>query len=289
MFADAAVTTNRCRVAEKKYQDYRKSQDARIYNHPGHDARQVLIEKLHTLRVRSNMENERFTHIVADMGTLPSHHLLDVVAYNEHNHLTAEALAEEKRRGVVIEAEKKLDEMHNSVDRDLTILRTRLDQLAKEKEATEVLRNLPQQVDPNEMAVEEAAASHRGNGQRIVVVEVRSGSTDPFVILIPSQNSLQTIASVEDTSRNGGPNQIFEDPTSGSLQLQEFAESIAMLIRLVPLIREETAAIKSWNEKRKATGDMVSSRSYGVFYPALNALLAVGNTRPTHRRFLRTA
>lgn len=173
IFTEAAVTVDRSRKAEKRYEDYKKSQEARIYNHPGRDARAVLMEKLRSLRTTSHDESERLTRIVADLGSLPSHHLSDVVAYNEHNHLTEEALTVEKRKAAIDEAENSLSTKHDRVDRSLIALQARLEDMAKEKQAREIIRDLPPPVDPNETAVEEAVIVHQANVQRVTVVEVR--------------------------------------------------------------------------------------------------------------------
>lgn len=234
LLTDAAVTADRCRKAEKRYEAYKKSQEARIYNHPSYDARQVLVEKLQTLKGASHGENERFTRILADMGSLPSHHLSDVVGYNEHNNLAYEALAEERRRAVILEAEGRLKERHDQIDRNIISLKARLEELTKEKEAREVHRDTSPPVDPEEIAVEEALGLHQANVQRVVALE----------------SSLQTIASVE-----GSPNQTLENslPTSDGhvAQLQELAEAIATLISQVPKVQGEIDVIKVENEQRK--------------------------------------
>lgn len=118
--------------------------------------------------------------ILADLRTLQSPCLSDIVAYNEHNHLTEETLAAEKRRAIIVEAENKLKERHDHIDRNLTNLQAKLAELTKEKQAREVQRNLPPPpLDPNEMAVEEATTAHQANVQRVIAVEVRFDSVDP--------------------------------------------------------------------------------------------------------------
>ena len=172
IFTEAGVAESRCRKAEKKYEDYKKSQEARMYNHPGHDARLVLVGKLQALRAASNEENERLARIVADLESLPSRNLRDVVAYNEHNHLTKEAEAEEKRKADVEEVVKRWNEKHELVDRNLLVIQTRLDELAKERRTREAHRDLPPPEDQDKMAVEEAETAHRANMERVAVVEV---------------------------------------------------------------------------------------------------------------------
>jgi len=164
---------DRSKRAEKRYEDYKRSQEARIYNHPGPDARRTLMDKLQTLRMSSHERSEVMARIMTDLGSLPSHYLSDVVAYNEHNHLTEDTLAEEKRKAAIKEVEERLNEQHDCADRKLLELRTRLDGLAKEKEAREIVRSLPPPVDPNQMAMEEAVVVHGANAQRVTAVEVR--------------------------------------------------------------------------------------------------------------------
>lgn len=164
---------NRSRKVEKRYEDYKKSQEARIYNHPGPDARLVLVDKLQALRASSHEHSERLTRVMADLGSLPSHHLSDVIAYNEHNHLTEDTLAEETRRAVISEMEKGLNEQHDCVDRTLVEIHARLGELARERGAREILRNLPPPVNPHKLAVEEAMTIHEANIQRVAAVEVR--------------------------------------------------------------------------------------------------------------------
>ena len=173
LFAEAAVTVNRSRKADKRYEDYKKSQEARVYNHPGHDARLVLMNKLQNLRMTSHDESVHLTRILADLQSLPSQHLSDVVAYNEHNHLTEEALAEEKRKAAIDELERNLNAKHDGVDHNLIALQARLEELTKEKRTREILRSLPPPADPNEIAVEEAATAHHANVQRVAAVKVR--------------------------------------------------------------------------------------------------------------------
>jgi len=161
------------RKAEKRYEDYKKSQEARMYNHPGHDARLVLVGKLQALRAASNEANERRARITADLGSLPSRSMFDVVAYNEHNHPTTEAEAEENRKMAVEDIVKRWNEKHDLVDRNLLALQARLDELAQEKQAREILRDLPPPETRDEMAVEEAENMHRTNVERVALVEVR--------------------------------------------------------------------------------------------------------------------
>lgn len=172
IFTEAAVAEDRSRRAEKRYEDYKKSQEARMYNHPGHDARLVLVGKLQALRTASNEESERLARIMVDLESLPSHNLFDVVAYNEHNHLTKEVEAEEKRKAAVEEVVKRWNEKHELVDRNLIAIQARIDELAKEKLAREVHRDLPPPEDKNKMAVEEAETAHRANMERVALVEV---------------------------------------------------------------------------------------------------------------------
>jgi len=67
---------------------------------------------------------------------------------------------------------------------------------------------------------------------------------------------VQTITSAESIPHKDGPIEILEKslPTMDgqALQLQEFAEGIAKLIRQVPIVRGEIEAIKTSNEERKA-------------------------------------
>lgn len=171
IFTEAGLASDRKAKADKRYEDYKKSQEARMYNHPGHDARLVLVEKLQALRATSHKENEQLERIVADLGSLPSHNLSDVVAYNEHNHLTE---AEEKRRAAIDEVMKTWNEKHDLVDRNMLTLQARLEELAQEKEAREALRDLPAPVDYERMAVEEAETVRQVNVQRVATVEVRA-------------------------------------------------------------------------------------------------------------------
>lgn len=173
MFAEAAIAIDRSRKAEKRYEDYKRSQEARIYNHPGHDVRQILTDRRQTLYAEFHEENKRLKRIITDLENLPSHHLSDVVAYNEHNHVSEETLAQESRMAAIIEGEKRLNERHDHVDRTLTTLQAQLEELTKEKQAREIIRDLPPPVDPNEMAVEEAVTAHQANTQRLIAVEVR--------------------------------------------------------------------------------------------------------------------
>ena len=271
MFAEAAVTVDRSRKAEKRYEDYKKSQEARVYNHPGHDARRVLKEKLQTLHGTSCREGQRLTRILADMGALPSHQLSDVVAYNEHNHLSEEVLAQDRRKTAIVEGEKRLNDKHGLVDQNLKVLQDRLEELTKEKQAREIFRELrPSPVDPNEVAVEKAVTTHQANVERVVAVEVRYkliGLTPDFLILfVLLQTSLQTITSAEEIPHKDGPIQALEGsfptPDCQSIQLQEFAEGIARLIYQVPLVRKEIASIKTENEERKEAEKVVSTGVY---------------------------
>jgi len=163
---------DRSRQADKRYEDYKKSQEARIYNHPGPDARLVLVGKLQALRASSYERNERLARIIADLGSLPSHHLSDVIAYNEHNHLTEDVLAEE-RRVAIVEVEQRLEKQHDCADQKLVELQVRIDELAKEREAREIVRNLPPPVNPHKIAVENSVVVHAANIQRVAAVEVR--------------------------------------------------------------------------------------------------------------------
>lgn len=172
MFAEAAIAVDRSRKADKRYEDYKRSQEARIYNHPGYDARQVLMDKLLMLRGTSCGENKRLTRILADLQTLPSRHMSDVVAYNEHNHLTSEVSAQERRKAAILEGEKRLNEKHDCIDQTLIKLQARLEELTKEKQARETFLDVPPSVDPDEVVVVEAVAAHQANVQRMVAVEV---------------------------------------------------------------------------------------------------------------------
>jgi hypothetical protein len=183
IFTEAAVMVNRSRTVEKRYEDYKRSQEARIYNHPGPDARFVLVEKLQTLRASSHEHNERLARVIADLGSLPSHHLSDVVAYNEHNHTAEETLAEETRKAALAEVEERLDEQHNCVDWKLVELSTRLDELAKEKEAREIVRSLPPPTNPHKVATEKTMIVHEANVQRVTALEVRN-CLGSFVLVV---------------------------------------------------------------------------------------------------------
>ena len=259
---------DRSRKAEKRYEDYKKSQEARIYNHPGRDARAVLVEKLQAVRTTSHEENERLARIVADLGSLPSHHLSDVVTYNEHNHPTEEALTAEKRKAAIDEVEKGLNAKGDQVDRKIIALQAQLEELRKETRAREILRDLPPPMDPNEVAVEEAVTVHQANVQRVTVVEVRIFHHQPYRCTSPNhlvllQASLETITSAESIPHRDGPIQILEKslPTmdSQTAQLQEFAEGIAKLIKQVPVVRGEINTIKAENEARKEAEKAVSA------------------------------
>lgn len=257
---------NRNRQVEKKYEDYKRSQEARIYNHPGPDARSVLVGKLQALRTSSHEHSERLARVIADLGSLPSHHLSDVVAYNEHNHLAEDVLEEERRRVAIVEVEKRLGEQHNCVDQKLVELQARLEELAKEKEAREIDRNLFPPVNPHKAAMEKAMVVHAANIQRVAAIEVRIclGSSALVVYsldLVLLQASVQTITSAESIPHKDGPIETLEKslPTMDGQapQLQEFAEDIAKLIQQVPVIRGEIEAIKVRNEERKAAEKMV--------------------------------
>ena len=245
---------------EKRYEDYKKSQEARIYNHPGPDARLVLVDKLQALRTSSHEQNENLARIVADLGSLPSHDLSDVVTYNEHNHLTEVALAEEASKAAITEVEERLKEQRDCVDRRVVELQARIDELAKEKEARELVRSLPPPVNPHKVAVEEAVIVHEANVQRVAAVEVRIclNSSVLCILLnpVPLQASVEMITSAESIPHKDGPIETLEKslPTMDgqALQLQEFAEGIAKLIQQVPVVRGEIEAIKASNEKRKA-------------------------------------
>lgn len=219
MFAEAAVAVERSRKAEKRYEDYKKSQEARMYNHPGHDARQVLMEKLHTLRGASCGESGRLTRILADLGALPSHHLSDVIAYNEHNHVAEETPAQEGRRVVILEGEKRLNERHDHIDRNLIVLQARLEELTKEKHASQILRDLPPRVDPDQEAVEEVVTAHQANVQRLIAVEVRhklvltERFSDPirFSVDIPANHHLCGGESPQDRA-DPNPRRVIPNP-----------------------------------------------------------------------------
>ena len=58
----------------------------------------MLVGKLQALCAALNEENEYLAHIMADLESIPSCNLHDVVTYNEHNHLIKKAEAEEKDR-----------------------------------------------------------------------------------------------------------------------------------------------------------------------------------------------
>lgn len=175
MFTAAATTADRGRKAEQKYEDYKRTQEARIYNYPGYDTREVLKKKLQVLRLASCEEKDRLAVIINDMEKLPSHRLSDVVAYNEHNHLTEEVLLQEQRSTTIVGGEQRLNERHDHLDQNLMVLQTRLEELAKERRARETIRDLPPPVDPDQMAIDEAVAVHQANVQRVIAVEVRCG------------------------------------------------------------------------------------------------------------------
>lgn len=144
-----------------------------MYNHPGHDARLVLVGKLQKLRAASNEEGERLERIMTDLQSLPTRDLLSAIGYNEHNHVTKEAVAEEKRKKAIDEVSKRWEEQHDLVDRNLLAIQARLDELAKERQAREILRDLPPPEHRNKMAVEEAETAHRTNVERVALIEVR--------------------------------------------------------------------------------------------------------------------
>ena len=81
------------------------------------------------------------------------------------------------------------------------------------------------------------------------------------------QTSLQTITSAEEAPHKGGPVQALEEtfptPDCQSLQLQEFAESIAKLIRQVPHVRGEIVSIKAENEQLIGAEKAVSTSFCG--------------------------
>jgi hypothetical protein len=267
IFTDAAVAADRSKKAEKRYEAYKKSQEARMYNHPGPDARSVLVEKLQALRAASHEESERLARIVGDLETLPSHKLSDVVAYNEHNHLTKEAEAEEKRMAAIDEVMERWNEKHEHVDRNLAAIKAQLDELAREKQARETFRDLPPPMDPNKMIVEEAETTYKVNAQRVAAVEVRirprlSILTAHFTEFVLLQAAVQTITTVESTPHRDGPNRTIEESLpnmdSQALQLQEFTEGIVKVIKQVPVVREEIHALKAQNEKSKEAEKAVS-------------------------------
>ena len=171
------MTADRSAKAEQKLEDYRKTQEARIYNYPGYDTREVLQKKFQKLRRASCQEKDRLTVIINDMGTLPSHRLSDVVSYNEHNHVTKETLLQEKRTAAIVEGDQRLNETHDNLDQNLMVLQARLEELTKEKRAIEILRDLPPPVDPTQIAVDEEVAAHQANVQRVITVEVCYQST----------------------------------------------------------------------------------------------------------------
>jgi len=76
------------------------------------------------------------------------------------------------------------------------------------------------------------------------------------------------------------------------LQLREFAEGIADLIKQVPTIRDETAAIRTGNEERKLAEEAVSVFFVGTRLVLRSILLARAeyeSARPAPGDFLRTA
>ena len=259
---------DRCRSAEKRYEDHKKVQEAQRYHHPGPDARTVLVDTLRAIRASSHEQSERLARVMTDLGSLPSHYLSDVVAYNEHNHLAEDALAEERRKAAIEDLEKRLNEQHDCVDRKLLELQARLNDLVKEKEAREIIQNLPPPVDPREAAVEEAGVAHKATVQRVTDVEVCIRLSSPALVVhllnrVRLQDSLQTITSAESIPHKDGPIATLEKslPTADShaLQLQEFAEGIAKLINQIPVVRGEIEAIKADNEERKGAEKAVST------------------------------
>lgn len=71
------------------------------------------------------------------------------------------------------------------------------------------------------------------------------------------------MTSAEEIPHKDGPILVLEEsfPTQDcqSLQLQEFAESIARLIHQVPLVRKEIGCIKVENEQRREAEKAVST------------------------------
>ena len=199
IFTEAAVAADRKEKADKRYEDYKKSQEARMYNHPGNDARQVLMNKLLALRTTSNKQNEHLERITADLESLPSHNLSEVIAYNEHNHLTE---AEEKRKAAIDEVVRKWDEKHDLVDQNLLTLQARLEELEQEKKARETFRDLPTPVDHDRMAIEGAETVHQANIQRAAVVEVRIRLS--LVLTVHFTESLRTLSGFCPNNNLGG-------------------------------------------------------------------------------------
>ena len=74
---------------------------------------------------------------------------------------------------------------------------------------------------------------------------------------------MQTITLAESAPHRDGPIQTLEKSLpvmdGQALQLREFAEGIADLIKQVPGVRDATAAIREENEKRKAAEEAVST------------------------------
>ena len=149
----------------------------------------------------------------------------------------------EKRKAVIDEVEKGLNAKGDQADRKTIALQGQLEELRKETQAGEILRDLPPLMDTNEVAVEEAVAVHQANVQRVTAVEVRifchqsyrRTSLNPLVL---PQASLESITSAESIPHRDGPIQILEkslpNMDSRTAQLQEFAEGIARLINKFP-------------------------------------------------------
>ena len=96
IFIEAAVAVDRSQK-EKRYENYKKSQEAQIYNHPSHYTQLVVVEKLQALCTSSHRKRECPAQFATDLESLPSHNLFGVVAYSEHNHLTVEGEAEKRK------------------------------------------------------------------------------------------------------------------------------------------------------------------------------------------------
>ena len=96
IFTQAAVTVDWSQK-EKRYEDYKKSQEAQIYNHPSHYTQLVVVEKLQALCTSSHRKRECPAQFATDLESLPSHNLFDIVAYSEHNHLTVEGEVEKRK------------------------------------------------------------------------------------------------------------------------------------------------------------------------------------------------
>ena len=117
-------------------------------------------KKLQALHTSSHRESEHLAQIVTDLESLLSHNLFDVITYN---HLTVEGEGEEKRMGSIDEMVKRWNEKHDLIDWNLLILQGQLNKLAQEKQAREAIRDLPDHVDHNKMAMEEAGTMHQAN------------------------------------------------------------------------------------------------------------------------------